>query len=226
MNQKILKLFNNKKAFSVAEAMIALLIGSVALAAAAPMITKQLKTQNFTDTQFRVIMDRLERLEQNSGQIPEGTVAFFSSNVVAQSATNPCPAGWSMAPASWKGRFFKMAAETSQIGTEQDQSLQEHWHDLPSFSLTGMTGANFSTVGSHVVWLSADGYTKQYLDEIAVLNPTSAFAGDVFRAKDVFIGEGRWMFETLPNNEKKAPSVSDDDETRPKNVSLLVCIKD
>ena len=35
---------NKRKAFSVAEAMIALLIGSVALGMAAPMITKQIKT--------------------------------------------------------------------------------------------------------------------------------------------------------------------------------------
>ena len=37
------KMGNKKTAFSVAEAMMALLIGSVALGAAAPMITKQIK---------------------------------------------------------------------------------------------------------------------------------------------------------------------------------------
>ena len=46
--------------------MIALLIGSVALGMAAPMITKQIKQNNFADTQFRVINRNLESLEQNT----------------------------------------------------------------------------------------------------------------------------------------------------------------
>lgn len=213
---------NNKKAFSVAEAMIALLIGSVALAAASPMITKQIKSQNFTDTQFRIIVDRLETLEN---AIPKGTVAFFSNDVTPQSTTNPCPHGWAMAPESWKGRFFRMADENNHRETVQEQSIQEHWHDLPSFSLTGISSAQWEPAHSQIVWLSADGYARKNLKYIGTRNPQSAFAGDIFREEDEFIGKGQWIFENQLNNEQPAPSVSNDDETRPKNVSLLVCIK-
>ncbi len=115
---------NSKKAFSVAEAMIALLIGSVALGMAAPMITKQIKSQNISDTQFRIInnrnqdlLERMNELEEridelenadNTG-IPRGTIAFFDSTVEAESATNPCPRGWELISQNWNGRFPRFA---------------------------------------------------------------------------------------------------------------------
>ena len=233
-NSKKTSSFHKKqrKGFSVAEAMIALLIGSLALGMAAPMITKQVKSQTFADSQYRVIMDRLEKLEQNSGQIPKGTVAFFSSNVVAQSATNPCPAGWSIAPASWKGRFFKMADEVTPRGTEQEQSIQEHWHSLPTFDLSSLTGAQWQSVDGNNAWVFRDAFDAIGLGHKVQgsgtedLNPPQAFAGSVFRTEHAFVGSSQ---DAYPNNEgfeQQAPNVSNDDETRPKNVALLVCIKD
>ena len=55
---------NSKKAFSVAEATIALLIGSVALGMAAPMITKQIKYNNMSEVQTRVLNQRIEKAMQ------------------------------------------------------------------------------------------------------------------------------------------------------------------
>ena len=104
---------NSKKAFSVAEAMIALLIGSVALGMAAPMITKQIKAQNMTDTQFRVmnsqferlresndntinaLIQRIEALEAQNIQIDEGMIAPF--------ALANCPTGWTELTKLYKG---------------------------------------------------------------------------------------------------------------------------
>ena len=189
----------------------------------APIISKQLKYQNYSDIQIRQILQRLEVLEAE--RVPRGTVAFFSDRAVSESATNPCPRGWTQVPDLWNGRFFRVAdVENSRNGL-QEQSIQDHWHDLPSFSLTGMTGAWFQHAGSQVMWLSQDGFTKEDVYQIAQLDPPSAFAGDVFRQEDAFVGEGRWMFETEPGNRKNAPTVSNDDETRPKNVALLACVK-
>ena len=57
---------NSKKAFSVAEATIALLIGSVALGMAAPMITKQIKSNNMADTQSRVLTQRINNIVEDN----------------------------------------------------------------------------------------------------------------------------------------------------------------
>ena len=75
---------NKRKAFSVAEAFIVLLIGSIALGMSAPMITKQIKFQNMTDTQVSLINDRnqslleriseLENIIEGLGAIPAGAV--------------------------------------------------------------------------------------------------------------------------------------------------------
>ncbi len=77
---------NKRKAFSVAEAMIALLIGSVALGMAAPMITKQIKQNNFTDTQFSVLRRQIEELNERITETPDGAVMFF--------LLSRCPDGW------------------------------------------------------------------------------------------------------------------------------------
>ena len=81
---------NKRKAFSVAEATIALLIGSVALSMAAPMITKQIKQQNYQDVQFRRVSQQL---------VPKGAIMFFGSD--------SCPDGWSAV--NFNGRFVRFA---------------------------------------------------------------------------------------------------------------------
>ena len=92
---------NKRKAFSVAEAFIVLLVGSIALGMSAPMLTKQIKAQNMTDTQFRVInreadelrdlvndlMEEIEDLRNNNnGSTPSGAVMYFD--------LSSCPEGW------------------------------------------------------------------------------------------------------------------------------------
>ncbi len=111
------------KAFSVAETMIALLIGTLVLGFSAPMITKQLKHNDYSDAQAQIINRRIEKLvesnnvlkqeieplKNSSGGVPKGTVAFFNNTVVVESETNPCPKGWSLIDAGWQGRFPRFA---------------------------------------------------------------------------------------------------------------------
>ena len=54
----------NKKGFSVAEATIALLIGSIILGMSAPMITSQIKRNNFSDVQSNILNRRIENLQR------------------------------------------------------------------------------------------------------------------------------------------------------------------
>ena len=141
MNKKI-------KAFSVAEAMTALLIGSIALGAAAPMITKQIKQNNFSNAQTQVIAQQIETTNRVTKQtnetinelreeinklkssiedieIPKNTIAFFNSST--------CPSGWKAVVDkngnSLKGYYPRIAAENdSDIGSTKEQMVHKHKH--------------------------------------------------------------------------------------------------
>ena len=108
---------NSKKAFSVAEAMIALLIGSLALGMAAPMITKNIKVQGTADAQIRVLIKRIEELENRLE--PEGKVTFFYDRT--------CPTGWSQIKAndgsSLDGHYIRLSTVSDDIGNTLDPSL-------------------------------------------------------------------------------------------------------
>ena len=70
----MIKLYTKKRvfAFSIAEAFIMLLIVSVALGAAAPMVTKQIKHNNLSDVQMQVVNRRVEQsINQNNQTIEE-----------------------------------------------------------------------------------------------------------------------------------------------------------
>ena len=54
----------SKKAFSIAEALIALLIGSLILGMSAPLITKQLKHNSFTDIQAQLLNRKVENAKE------------------------------------------------------------------------------------------------------------------------------------------------------------------
>ena len=57
---------NPTRAFSVAEAMIALLIGTIVLGFSAPMITKQLKHNNFTSIQTQILNKKIDNVDDKS----------------------------------------------------------------------------------------------------------------------------------------------------------------
>ena len=80
------------KGFSVAEAFVALAIGGIVLGMAAPLISKQVQTQNFNDVQFRILKESL---------VPRGAVMFFD--------LESCPEGWNPVDNSWNGRFIRLS---------------------------------------------------------------------------------------------------------------------
>jgi len=83
--------FTDKNAFSIAEAMMTLLIVSVALAAAAPLISRQVK--NSTVANIGAVAG-----------VPYGAVMYFDPDLV-----NACPDGWEKMPAKYEGRYFRAA---------------------------------------------------------------------------------------------------------------------
>ncbi len=183
LGQKIsLKLKNNhknsKKAFSVAEAMIALLIGSVALGMAAPMITKHIKTQNMSDTQFRVLTDRIAQLEREldinfenenaqneDDSVPQGVIAMWSGSI------KNIPSGWALCDGKngtpdLRNRFIVGAGNSYAIGNTGGEKevvltiaqMPRHDHGVMEYAgpwKSGVTNLNAHISASTNGWSSS-----------------------------------------------------------------------
>jgi len=103
-------------AFSVAEAMMTLLIVSVALAASAPLISRQMKHS---------ITNQLPA----QAAIPTGAVMFFN--------LPNCPDGWTNATTlGWGGRFFRVADAANPRNVPQEDTLRAHNHAFAGFGIT------------------------------------------------------------------------------------------
>ncbi len=206
---------NNKKAFSVAEATIALLIGSVALGMAAPMITKQVKQNNFTDTQFQVLRKEIERLRENQNNIPSGAVMFFD--------LASCPDTWSPLTETYPnaaGSFLRNLGETVEQGKIARSRGSFQKNAAPDIDLALRIDAYDDYAKPYYKkWLineygREDGYWgvltygTDYNDEVmAVMSSAKKEnrAGDLIKP------------DTYDTNVK---------EIRPDNIALLACRKD
>lgn len=94
-------LFNNfrgkttrEPGFSVAEAMITLLIISVILASAASLISKQMQSNAFNSLQVNKLLSEIEALKGNNSPIPAGVITMWSG------ATNNIPKVWALCDGS------------------------------------------------------------------------------------------------------------------------------
>ncbi len=146
---------NKIKAFSVAEATIALLIGSIALGMAAPMITKQIKQSNFTDTQFRLInnqndrlrdsinntndiidelLARIEELENNNESTPAGAIMYFD--------LSKCPDGWTELT-----KKYPKAANTFIRNKSGTSRALGHWQQNAAPEINGTFDGNTNDDG-------------------------------------------------------------------------------
>lgn len=125
---------SKSKAFSVAEAMIALLIGSLALGMAAPMITKQIKTQNFTDAQFVALQRQIEELRESQG-VPTGAIMFFD--------LHRCPDGWDFVGDEYIGDYPRIVGEgdDNEVGDQLEQMVHRHKHVSPIMQVPKNEGA-------------------------------------------------------------------------------------
>ena len=134
----------SKKGFSIAEALVALLIGSLILGFSAPMISKQIKHNNFSDTQTQIINRQIEQIKtQNNdlieeikelktkiatSEIPSHTIAFFNRT--------DCPKGWNAVKdkngKAINGYYPRIANEgDEEIGKTKDQMVHRHKHVSP-----------------------------------------------------------------------------------------------
>ena len=212
--------------------MIALLIGTIVLGFSAPMISRQLKHNNYSDAQAQIINKRIDKLiesnnalkqeietlKKSSGGVPKGTVAFFNNTVDAESATNPCPKGWSLIDSNWQGRFPRFAgsytvldynpstksfkttgtAQTLNVGATQEDAIRK---------ITGTSTEHFNSpnLGS-VIWASGAFFSSR--------GSTWGNGGS---------GSGYTTYNRV--NFDSSRVVPTDIENRPRTVALLGCVK-
>ncbi len=204
--KKGLKMMNLKpaRAFSVAEAMIALLIGSLILGYSAPMVAKQLKHNNMSDVQVQVLNRKIEELRRTQANIPSGAVMFFNLPT--------CPNGWSDISSNWNGRFPRFAGSYTSLeydttsktlkttGTAQTLSVGATQED----AIRNITGT-----------VQGAGYENSYV-------ATGAFQVNS-RTVNVANDGADTDYSYTFNAENVVPT---DIENRPKSVALLGCQKD
>ena len=106
-------MYANKRAFSIAEAMMTLLIFSIALAAAAPLISGQMKRS------------MIQNIHAEQDAVPKGAIMFFDDR-------KTCPDGWKAVVTSssgLSGYYPRLAQEgDSEIGQKKEQMVHKHKH--------------------------------------------------------------------------------------------------
>lgn len=109
-----------KRGFSVAEAMITLLIVSIFMAASAPLMTKTYKQSV-----------RQVEVQQPEGGGPAGAIMFFELST--------CPEGWEPVSADLENYYPRITAQENndQIGTTMEQMVHRHKHVSPIMAPRG-----------------------------------------------------------------------------------------
>ena len=159
-----------------------------------------------TAAQIDTLNQQIEALQTQLNNIPG-----LPGGIVAHFYSDSCPPGWmNVTRLGWGGYFFRVADDSNPNQTAQEQSIQEHWHDLPLFWGADKSASWSQSVGS--LWRSSRGYDKN--DKLS----SRAYAGSVHR-DGTYQGTDR----TNTDNYITAPYVSSANETRPKNIPLVTC---
>ena len=156
-------------AFSVAEAMVALAIGSVVLGMSAPLISKQVQKENFNDAQYQLIQKQLNETI-NRRLVPANAIMFFEGG---------CPTGWTDMSSSYGGRYVRVdgsydicdvqgedesgackktvSTQTITAGTKQGETLRRITGSFP--------GQDADIEGNTGVWGDTN-LNKSYVDQL------------------------------------------------------------
>ena len=116
-----------KKGFSIAEALIALLIGSLILGMSAPLITKQLKHNDMSDVQASVLNQKVEDIKselktlKNGLNSEEDTKDKTPVGVIVMWSGSEIPTGWALCDGTngtpdLRNRFIVGAGDEYAIG--------------------------------------------------------------------------------------------------------------
>ncbi len=205
-----------RRGFSVAEAMIALLIGSIALGMAAPMITKQIKQNNFADTERRILRQKIETA------IPSGMVSFFNipcNEIMPENS-------WRDVPDSYKGRYPRIAGTINvpkYISDPKGGSFSDE-----TTSITIKAGETMNDSSRKIYGIIGSAYGGKDNSRTAASNRSGAFE-NYSRTYTGFNGGGvglNYGYDSVWNvSFDSARVVPTDEENRPMTIGLYMCIK-
>ena len=190
-------------AFSIAEALIALLIGSLILGMSAPLITKQIKNQTLTDTQLQILQRQIDALRTNQAGIPAGTVVFYDGT--------SCPEGWDLLTRTYpnaRGAFIRNVGDATSIGDFQQNAAPNITGKMENF-LGGSSSQNY-----HNLTLSG-AFSNEYLPNTDVFN--SYYSGGYLDIMTINFDASEGG--TTPYGRDNTT------EVRPDNITLLACRK-
>ena len=225
---------NKRKAFSVAEAFIVLLIGSIALGMSAPMITKQIKAQNMTDTQFQVInrqadelsglmndlMERINELENANNSIPQGSIVFFDSSTINTDANNNgCPAGFTNISSGKAGKYI-MLDSNANAGVINKAEFPNHRHILGYMWSSGND--------PHIIYANNSFSTSGKKNSDDIFHFVAVNESRWFRNTNGQSADGKTfshMFITSQDILDEKMKITNEFEVKPASLSLIACRK-
>ncbi len=189
------------KAFSVAEVAIALLIGSIMLGMAAPMITKQMKNENIESVQIEILKKTI---------IPSGAIMFFDRA--------DCPDGWDPLNSKYNGRYFKVAGNYT-ICDKDGENSDGTCVGSAAVTVTDNNRGVFSgdairNIEGHFssYEMGRYGVSTYTSGPFTVTNGTAHGASEHSGTNPVFWFDASRVVPTA-------------DENRPRSVSMLACVK-
>lgn len=199
-----------KKAFSVAEAMIALLIGSLILGASAPMISKQLKHNNMSDAQVQVLNRKIEQLGVTQSNIPSGAVMYFDLDF--------CPDGWdeliNKYPNSANAFIRNKSGTARTLGNWQQNAAPNITGKMEKF-LGGSIIDYWGKKNAYNLKLSG-AFTNNYLETSLYFDASNPHG--YLEYMDIYFDASEGG-STVYGRDNAT-------EVRPDNIALLACIKD
>lgn len=233
---------SSKKAFSLVEALITLIIVGLALSAAAPLITKKMKSNITDDARLQILINRIEELEKKIE--PEGMVRLFYDR--------ECPDGWSPVTTgdskSLDGYYIRLTTNKSNIGKKLDPSLPNIKGGFPGVGQQYSTSAEaikpdeFSIIDQEEKDLGVgskrpnDGIYGALYRMNTVNNPMTGvgvlnwFNDDVRKAeRDDYFGFDAGYYNPIYGAADNPSTVDIDEaasEVRPKSVMFVACRKD
>lgn len=190
--------------------MVTLLLVSIALAAAAPMLSKQAKNNAFSSAQYQLLLEKIENMEKAA--LPKGMVSFF--NIPCASVE---PAGeWSDVPTNWQGRYprivgsYQICDKDGANCVSKSLSYEETYEDAIR-NITGrvkLSGAGF--------WANSSGS----------MYPTDMWNSNYFSSESC----GTWNSSSCDSVKHSIAFdsslvVPTADENRVKTVGLYMCVK-